>query len=81
MLKKKSPLLRSFLKYVCGLEEAETSIKQAAEMELRMEKISSLEQKRSAKISLFVALMVLFTINIFLYLFFCFGSNMFGLIK
>ena len=80
MPKKKSPFLHSFLKYVCGLEEAETSIKQAAEMEVRMQKITSLEQKRTAKLSLFAALMVLFSLNIFLYLFFCFGSNMFGLI-
>jgi len=72
------PVWKRAFEWFCGFDDSEQGVLNAQKQQERIEKITSLKQDKTARIFLFVNVLILFALAIFLYIFFSTGSS-FGL--
>ena len=76
----KLSLLRRGYNWFCGIDDTPEGLRKAEEQSARIKKITSLSQDPRARLGLFIGLVVLCTLDVFLYIFFSTGSD-FGLLS
>lgn len=73
-------MLRRGYDWFCGIDDSTEGQRKAAEQQARISKITSLSQDPRAKVGLFVVLVILCTLDVFLYIVFSLGSDL-GLLR